>query len=578
MRYIIALLLFLLPQAASSQDVKRPVSLPDSVVLFSLSGIDARNHLHENFLYSTGLPQLDFVFDMLDSSVQLPGKRENIMPQSPAVLGVLLPTLNQNNFFGGTVKVYTKTFNAYVLPDSVQATFFAMGIDNSNYQNYRYRVLLDDSTELLPWTRIARLEQQHGTRKAYANLGTYHYPRHQVLLEVINDRNYFLREGIIIDWRQSYTPHVAQVSLSKQTERFNIRYTPKSAPYMSRFDENTGLPLDMRIPTDSIRSIVVSFENHEAHPFRIALIRKGGNKNDTSLIDRSFAKDQFELNAYRFAKPGRYEMLITCQLHKNNAVALPFEVYDPAIASKAVTFREALPYLSGILITAAIWFAWYYRRNRRKVKELQHRQQLKQMQLQSVRSQLNPHFVFNALSSIKYLVHKNAIQPAENYLDRFADLTRTILDTSEDELISLEDELRMLDNYLQMEQLRHAFTYHISVDKSIDTVNTEIPAMLLQPFVENAVKHGVASLQGNGKLSITVKRTVKTLELCVSDNGKGFHEGINYDERKHKGIHLSRERIQLLNETYGESLVSLEIASPAAGGATIIIILKDWLA
>jgi sensor histidine kinase YesM len=198
------------------------------------------------------------------------------------------------------------------------------------------------------------------------------------------------------------------------------------------------------------------------------------------------------------------------------------------------------------------------------------------VQLQSLRSQLNPHFVFNALSSIKHLIHEHDMSSAETYLGRFADLTRTILDNSEEELISLEDELRLLDNYLQMEQLRHPFTYTITTDDTINAVNTEIPAMLLQPLVENAVKHGVSVLQGKGIINISIKRRAKTLELMISDNGKGFVQETQQDVKKHKGLRLSQERIRLLNETYGNEIVSMSLCS-SAGGAVINITLKDWL-
>lgn len=184
--------------------------------------------------------------------------------------------------------------------------------------------------------------------------------------------------------------------------------------------------------------------------------------------------------------------------------------------------------------------------------------------------------MFNALTSIQNLVNKKDIEGANHYLSRFANLTRKVLNTGEHDLISLEDELRILDDYLQMEQLRFGFQYRIEPDASVNMANTEVPAMLLQPFVENAVKHGVSDLRERGEIAVIVCNENNNLNLIITDNGVGFKPRSNQDGGSSFGLKLSEERIELLNQLYAGNPFSLSIDSNA-DGTTVTVKLKDWI-
>jgi LytS/YehU family sensor histidine kinase len=158
----------------------------------------------------------------------------------------------------------------------------------------------------------------------------------------------------------------------------------------------------------------------------------------------------------------------------------------------------------------------------------------------------------------------------------FADLTRKVLNTSERELISMEDELKILEDYLQMEQLRFGFQYQIKVDNSINIANTDIPAMLLQPFVENAIKHGVATLQQKGMIQVLINKQENDLILSVTDNGQGFNQTVVQNNKTAFGLKLSKERIALLNLMYKDQPVALNI-DPKTTGTTITIKLTNLL-
>ncbi|ARS42887.1 sensor histidine kinase [Sphingobacteriaceae bacterium GW460-11-11-14-LB5] len=211
------------------------------------------------------------------------------------------------------------------------------------------------------------------------------------------------------------------------------------------------------------------------------------------------------------------------------------------------------------------------KRNKKKLAENEQQKNTAKLQLNSIRSQLNPHFLFNALSGIQNLMNKNEIDNANKYLSKFARLTRNVLDDKE--LISLSQEKTLLDDYLQMEQLRFGFKYEIYYSDNLALENVEIPSMLLQPFVENAVKHGISKKGTDGKIMITFTKQANDLVLTVADNGNGFNI-----EKKNNGLglQLSDSRIKLLNSIYKENRFILATQSTAKG-TEISLTLTDWL-
>ncbi len=193
--------------------------------------------------------------------------------------------------------------------------------------------------------------------------------------------------------------------------------------------------------------------------------------------------------------------------------------------------------------------------------------------MQGIRSQLSPHFVFNALAGIQNLMNKQETGKATNYLAAFSRITRSVLDNSAKELITIDDEVKLLTDYLQMEQLRFGFQYTIIVDEELDKHNIEIPAMLLQPFVENAVKHGNSSLKENGSIQIEFRKIKTDLRLSITDNGKGFDSGKEYNGL---GLQLSKSRIALFNTIYKDTPAQLNIDS-SAQGTKVLITLNNWI-
>ncbi len=154
------------------------------------------------------------------------------------------------------------------------------------------------------------------------------------------------------------------------------------------------------------------------------------------------------------------------------------------------------------------------------------------------RSQMNPHFIFNALGSIQNYMYKNETKKAAQFLGNFASLSRSILKYSNEESISLEKEIETLTNYLELEKMRmnNAFSYEFIYDQDLETEFINIPPMMIQPFIENAIKHGLKEVEKDGKITIEIRDKVDILEVIVLDNGVGFKNSQQNKDENHESM------------------------------------------
>jgi two-component sensor histidine kinase len=224
---------------------------------------------------------------------------------------------------------------------------------------------------------------------------------------------------------------------------------------------------------------------------------------------------------------------------------------------RRITFQ--LPIFWGLVgIAHALRFYEQSKARERREAELEVR--LAEARLQALRMQLNPHFLFNTLNSIASLVHE---QPqAEQMIEALSDLLRLTLSASERHDVSLREELHFLDRYLLIEQMR--FGERLQVEKRIDVsaLDSVVPILILQPLVENAVKHGIEAQIAPGLIQIVAERAGTTLLLSVSDNGRGLAASGNGKPKEGVGLRNTRSR---LKELYGEG-ASLELKPGEAGG------------
>ena len=202
----------------------------------------------------------------------------------------------------------------------------------------------------------------------------------------------------------------------------------------------------------------------------------------------------------------------------------------------------------------------------------------KKIALQSLRREMNPHFIFNSLNSVNRFIADNNEREANKYLSSYSKLMRAIMENSNKDFVPLSVELEQLRDYLSLEQLRFRdkFTYTIQADEALDMDSLLIPNMLIQPQLENAVWHGLRYKEETGILSLTVVREDKTICVTVEDNGIGLKKSAELKTGHQKawhsrGITNTRERIELLNHLY-HTKIKMEITDK--NGETTGVVVK----
>ena len=206
--------------------------------------------------------------------------------------------------------------------------------------------------------------------------------------------------------------------------------------------------------------------------------------------------------------------------------------------------------LLGVTLFGSVLVTAFYARQR----ILKQQNQVLAMNQKLLRTQINPHFFFNVLSSIQvYLLEKQDAKPAVAYLSKFGKLMRSVLENSRVEFIPLSDEITTLQNYLDIQKMRfeEKFEYEIAVDNHIDLDEVGIPPMLAQPFLENALEHGIRPLDKKGKIEVVFQATNQRLLLIIKDNGVGRAKATEYQtatERQSLATQITQERIAVLNQ------------------------------
>jgi hypothetical protein len=195
----------------------------------------------------------------------------------------------------------------------------------------------------------------------------------------------------------------------------------------------------------------------------------------------------------------------------------------------------------------------------REVKNAELNRTLLNLKLKALRAQMNPHFTFNVMNSIQHFILNKDDEAAHRYLTKFSRLLRTILHNSENNVIPLSEEIKALELYIELEAMRfdNRFQYEIIIDKKIDPAMVQIPSMLIQPYVENAIKHGILPLKENGRLKIEIIKQDSLLKCIIEDNGIGRKkagEQKSHSDHKSMGISLTQERLAVINSLNNSNL------------------------
>jgi len=264
------------------------------------------------------------------------------------------------------------------------------------------------------------------------------------------------------------------------------------------------------------------------------------NLSDIYINQKDFAKalDAFKkyiairdsiLNNEKKSQITRMEMQY--EFDKKEAASKAEADKKQAVAASEIKRQQVIKNTTiagaGILLLASVFIFILYKRKRDargQQREAEYKLEVADTEMKALRAQMNPHFIFNSLNSISDYISKHDVNTANYYLGKFAKMMRTILENSEYTQVSLADDLKALELYMQLEALRlnDKFEYEIKVDEEIDQENTMVPPLILQPFVENSIWHGIMSNEGKGKILIEIKKENEMINCMVEDNGVGL--------------------------------------------------------
>lgn len=275
---------------------------------------------------------------------------------------------------------------------------------------------------------------------------------------------------------------------------------------------------------------------------------------------------------YNALPPGKYTFQVRAKDHNGqpsaNTAQFSFTIQKP-------WWMQWL-FIAGCAAAAIALVTYLLHRRIRSIKtKALIQQQMAEWKSHALRAQMNPHFIFNSLNSIQELIITENYAASYQYLAKFSKLLRTILHVSEKNLIPLSDELAICRLYLELEALRfkNAFRYSIETDPAIDTGNTLFPTLLIQPFIENAIWHGLLPKKGSRQLDIFFSREGAILLCKIADNGIGRNNAQKQEYGKGrnspfepKGISLVQQRAEMLREIMGgEILFTIADRTDAAG-------------
>jgi two-component system LytT family sensor kinase len=501
--------------------------------------------------------------------------------ESPSAVGLILAIRKENNAFWELKKEIThfdslgkdpefRKSRPYEMVartafDTAQAHFFLHGVNPQNAERYQFQVTeYPGNRKLLPWSEIRKFTDSMLVRQSgmpeMAYLGGYKTKLgSMVIVDVRNTESKRIVATSMVAW-ESVKPEIVSIYTSETLDDF---FRSLQASWIPDTHSSGSFSSDFSVPSSNTNLV-----------FRLQDGRFSKNQIQYELVRDNQIYTAWRNNEYdnsfvwiKDCPPGKYIIKIRYSAQPQHVTERRFEVAP--FWYQAKLFRIS----AGVFIAALVGLLFLMIRQRGQARQDKVDRTRIQLELQSVYAQLNPHFVFNALSSIQGLINKQDIQGANQYLSDFARLTRNSLLHSQKNEISLQEEMETLDTYLRLEKLRFGFAYTIMVDPHLNVSETIVPALLLQPLVENAVKHGVAALAENGKISLNVSRSGHAMMVVLSDNGNGFTEE---PSNQGLGLKLTRDRIKLLNQLHPEWHITLEISSVIPSGSHITLTFKEW--
>jgi ligand-binding sensor domain-containing protein len=351
-------------------------------------------------------------------------------------------------------------------------------------------------------------------------------------------------------------PLLSIKSIKLFKENFEYSLYAKSYDSLTLVPDNIVLPHNKNHLTFDFIGINLKNSNNIQYSYRLL----GAEENWSPLSKEKSA-------TYSFITDGDYEF----QLKSTNINGIWTDVESVKITIlppywKTWWFMTLILLVISGLVYLGFKLKFKNDNTKRITKQLVFQNRLRELEQQSLNASMNRHFIFNSLNSIQYFINSSDKKSANKYLSSFAKLIRKNLDssTADNFIVSLNEEIERISLYLVLEKMRFGekFDYFVNIDSNVDVEMTMVPSMLLQPFVENSIIHGVLPLEDpkKGKIEVNVKLELDSLVFEVVDNGVGIENSLSLKDsfegdHESKGMMITENRIELLRQVDGENLM-----------------------
>ena len=317
------------------------------------------------------------------------------------------------------------------------------------------------------------------------------------------------------------------------------------------------------------------------------------NKLDSALFYRKKAdlsfKEYNQQKADKHLALAKVELEIDEFIQENQNLTVSNNDLNQKVSKSKKTSNILL--YSFITVIVLIGLFLYHKNQKEKLRVIEYREQLTnkeriaiEAELNTIRSQMNPHFMFNSLNSINEFIQNDSGEDASNYLVKFSRLMRSTLNYSKRKFVTLEEEIDLLKLYIELENLRfyNSIDFSLTIDPSVNIKKVLIPPMMIQPFVENAIWHGLMAKAEDRKLSLSFSENDHNVICEIEDNGIGraasAKQKASNSKHKSQGIGLTQRRLELLKSIHGKDagidVIDLEIEGQTAGTMVKVILPK----
>ncbi len=411
--------------------------------------------------------------------------------------------------------------------------------------------------------------------------------------DFLNKRNQFddeiqLRKSSLAEIEQIPSAASKEIGSSKSadsisSQRINYKIAnayiaqdkyDEAVPYLERSIETAGREEDLVVQKDATRKLSEVYRRQGNFDRALETYQKY-----VAVVDTLYVRKEQEI-----ARAARINREIAATQNRITGLEQERELsqskYDLALAQQRLTEESnkrqlwiiySLLFGMGLMSLAAFFF--YRSTQKQKLAN-------NLLALKSLRSQMNPHFIFNALNSVNSYISKHDERSANRYLSDFSTLMRSVLENSEEDFIALTKEIELLELYLKLEHSRFPdkFTYSFEVEESINREAYKIPPMLLQPYIENAIWHGLRYRETKGLLKIHIaQKNSESLEICIEDNGIGRKKSAaiktqHQKKQRSTAMRNIKKRIAILNDMY-EHNIAVEVRDLKDDGTGTRVIL-----